>query len=379
MNLIYSAPSITWLWIVVVTVHNSVAAHADEPLRAYKDTAFTEQFRRSSGWIAGDGALSVPLSDGRVLWLFGDSHLDDIDPANGTMACLFQCRNVGLVQGPANTLTTNDLAHARTLAGHGPGFRSWFKNSTNDWFWFWPVCGFQNRDLVYVYLAAFTRSGKGGMFDFESTGHDCWGKLKFPSLEIVGYSELPSFNGITFGTGFVQEADYTYAFGGKGRGLAGDLYVARFTTAHPERGWRFWNGLRWESNVTNAVAVARGASTSLHVCKVRDRFLLTTSAWSVACDQGKDIFMATSPDATGPFSKLKKVFTIDDTVDGHYPFFYFPVAHPEFTNSKDELLVTYSINCYEPCIPSCKDGRAIPDHYRPQAIRVPLRMIDSKW
>src|ERR1051326_5057560 len=37
---------------------------------ARKDTVFTEFFRRSSGWISGDGGLSVPLSDGRVLWLF---------------------------------------------------------------------------------------------------------------------------------------------------------------------------------------------------------------------------------------------------------------------------------------------------------------------
>src|SRR5690349_19566905 len=50
---------------------------------ARKDSVFTELFRRTTGWTAGDGALSVPLSDGRVLWLFGDSHIDDLDPATG--------------------------------------------------------------------------------------------------------------------------------------------------------------------------------------------------------------------------------------------------------------------------------------------------------
>src|SRR2546428_5021691 len=83
----------------------------------HKDNQFTEFFRRSSGWTAGDGALSVPLSDGRVLWLFGDSHVDDLDPRNRSMPCLFQTRNAGLLQ------EKNDPRNARTLIGPGPGFR----------------------------------------------------------------------------------------------------------------------------------------------------------------------------------------------------------------------------------------------------------------
>jgi hypothetical protein len=88
--------------------------------------------------------------------------------------------------------------------------------------------------------------------------------------------------------------------------------------------------------------------------------------------------MSTSGRATGPFSTLKKIYTIDDRYRGHSPFFYFPITHPEFINSKNELLVTYSINGYEPCESSCVKGRAIPDHYRPKAIRVPLELIGLK-
>jgi hypothetical protein len=151
--------------------------------------------------------------------------------------------------------------------------------------------------------------------------------------------------------------------------------VARFGSAKPESNWDFWDGKSWDKNVTNAAPVGHGASTSIHVCKVRDRFVLLTSAFSIACDQGRDIFIATSASPTGAFSALKKIFTIDDAFEGHYPFFYFPVAHPEFINERDELLVTYSINGYEPCVSACVKGRAIPDHYRPKAIRVPLGIL----
>src|ERR1700726_461587 len=73
-------------------------SRASQEAQAHPDPAFTEFFRRTNGWTAGDGALSIPLSDGRVLWLFGDSHVDDLDPATQTIPCLFQVRNAALLQ-----------------------------------------------------------------------------------------------------------------------------------------------------------------------------------------------------------------------------------------------------------------------------------------
>jgi hypothetical protein len=306
-----------------------------------------------------------------VLWLFGDSHVDDYDSATGTMACLFQTRNAALLQDK------NDLPHPRTLVGKGPGFRSWFKNSDDDNSWLWPLCGFQNGDTVLVYLVALHKTGQGGMWDFGSIGHDYWAKIKFPEMEPITYSPLPGFNGIMFGYGFVKDGAFTYAFGGKQEGMASNVYVARFKPESAESDWSFWDGSQWSPNVTNAAVIGRGASTSIHVCKVKERFLLSTSAFSMGCDQGRDIYVSTSSQPTGPFSPLKKIFTIDDTYQGHYPFFYFPVAHPEFINKRNELLMVYSINGYEPKVSACIKGKAIPDHYRPRAIRVPLKLIDS--
>ena len=31
------------------------------------------KFQRTEGWIGGDGAFSVPISDKRTLWLFSDT------------------------------------------------------------------------------------------------------------------------------------------------------------------------------------------------------------------------------------------------------------------------------------------------------------------
>ncbi len=351
-----------------VSIHAAAA-----PPRSYQDLPFTEFFRRTNGWVAGDGALSVPLRDGRVFWVFGDSHLDDYDAATGTLPCLFQVRNAGLLH-PANHL---EHTETRTLKGDRPKFRSLFKNQANDDSWFWPAAGIQLDHFVYIYLNELRKTATPGMWGFESTGQDFWGKMKFPEMTVIAYVPLPDFHGIDFGRGLVHEerSGYTFVFGNKRDGHESNIYVARFWSAGPEGVWHFWDGTEWNRDAASAAIIAWGASTSVHVCKVKSKYILTTSEFSVACDQGTKIFCATSDSPTGPFSTRKPVYEIDDTVKGHRPFFYLPVAHSEFINDRNELLLTYSINGYEPCFPACDKGRMPPDDYRPRAIRVPLKLI----
>lgn len=336
--------------------------------QAYKDAAFTEFFRRTKGWVAGDGAMSVPLSDGRVLWLFGDSFVDTLNPATGTVPCLFNVRNTAMIHHKT------DLQNAHTLVHTNASSRTLFRYTGSEPYWYWPVNGFQEGNTVYIYL---TKLKPGGGLGFETVGH-AWAKLRFPELSIEGYEPLPDFKGIDFGCGFVKDSDgvHTYAFGSKLVKLDSMVHVARLKTSDPARDWRYWDGSGWAEDVTKAAVIGHGAAPSLHVCKLKDKYVVTSSELSVQCDQGKEIYMSTSERPTGPFSPRQRVFTIDDTVQGHHPFFYLPVAHPEFGNEKGDLLVTYSINGYEPCLKNCVNGRMNPDYYRPKAIRVPLALID---
>ena len=311
--------------------------------------------------------MSVPLSDGRVLWLFGDSFVDTFEAKTGTVPCLFQVRNTAMVHHKT------DLRNARTLVHSNASSRTFFRYAGSEPFWYWPVNGFQEGNTVYIYL---TKLKPGGGLGFETIGH-AWARLRFPELSIEGYDPLPDFKGIDFGCGFVKDNDgvHTHAFGSKLVGLDSMVYVARFKTADPGRDWSYWDGNGWVDEVAKAAVIGHGAAPSLHVCKVRSNYVLTSSELSVRCDQGKEIYMSTSERATGPFSQRQRVFTVDDTVEGHHPFFYLPVAHPEFSDARGDLLVTYSINGYEPCLKNCINGRMNPDYYRPKAIRVPLEMI----
>jgi hypothetical protein len=364
--------SAQFAWILIALLNAGAACESAESFPvAHKDETFTAVFRQTNHWAAGDVATTIPLSDGRVLWLFGDSYIDQLDPSSGTVPCLFDARNSLLLQ------STNDLMHPKTLSRFASRDKSFFRppNAGKAEFWpcFWPGDGFQSGNTVYVYLSEMQNTPQGGMWGFKVIGQ-YWAKISFPELKVTGYAELPSFNGILFWCGFVQDEQtgLTYAFGDKKHGISSDVYVARFPTANPESNWTFWDGKNWSDNVTNAAIITKGASTSVNICKVKDRYLLITTAFSVACDQGKEIYLSTSASPTGPFSPRKKIFTVDDTVDGHHPCFYSAVPHSEFIN-EDGLLITYCINGYEPCVPTCVKGRMNPDYYRPRAIRLPLK------
>ena len=91
--------------------------------------------------------------------------------------------------------------------------------------------------------------------------------------------------------------------------------------------------------------------------------------------QGKNILTATSVNPWGPFTGQHSVWQVDDTLKGHFPFFYMANAHPEFDNGNEELLITYCINGYGTCVETCNDNKMDPDVYRPKAIRVPYSLI----
>jgi len=59
--------------------------------------------------------------------------------------------------------------------------------------------------------------------------------------------------------------------------------------------------------------------------------------------------------------------------------FYVPIGHPEYLNDKDELLFTYSINGYAPCVPNCSGSRSVRDNFTVKAARIPMKLIDPNF
>src|SRR6188472_3899097 len=94
-------------WKLLLLLPGLLASFSLKAQVSTLDTAFTEYFRRSSGWTGGDATISIPLPDGRTIWLFGDSYINNYNAADNTLPCLFQVRNCFTVQD-ANDLDEMD-------------------------------------------------------------------------------------------------------------------------------------------------------------------------------------------------------------------------------------------------------------------------------
>ncbi len=343
--------------------------------RVYKDSIFQQFFKRTSGWIAGDVAFSIPLDNNRVFWLFGDSYIGNYDFTTHTVPCLFQVNNAGLLHDK------NDLQNPATILGNHVGIKSIFKiypDITNKKLW--PGNGYQLGDSIYVYLQGI-KINNSGNFGFTITGEDYIATLRNSDLTVVNYKPLPFLDSVFYGSAIVKDdvAGYVYAYGVKNKGLGSDVFLARFKANKPTENWEFYSNSGWNSNQLTKKVIAQGYSYSVHVSKIKNKYVMLSSYFTVGCNQGREIHSLTATQPEGPFINDKKIYDAYDSAKGFTPFFYFPVAHPEFINSKNELLVTYSINGYEPCLPSCINGRFNPEYYRPQAIRIPLKRIDDSF
>jgi hypothetical protein len=357
--------SMIWLLVACACVQAQVVQHGG----VYKDSSLTSFFTRNSGWIASDGGFTVPLSGGRVLWLMGDSYIDHYDTVTHTMPCLFQVRNAALLQ------PTNDWNPQRTATLLGTDKGSFFKNTPDPQYLIWPGAGYQQGDTVYVYGMNIQMKGTGAL-DFGSGGNDLMVKIKLPEVKVVDYDTLQHLSGITFGLGMYKAPDgYVYTWGCKQSFITGNIYAARFKANNPAGAWAFWDGKGWNKDTAKAAIIGESASTAVYVAKVKDKYVMVSTEFSIDCDGGKEVYAAVSDHITGPFSPRKRIWTINDTAQGHYPFFYTPAIHPEYINDKNELLITYCINGYGKCVPFCVDGRANPAYYRPQGIRVPLALL----
>jgi hypothetical protein len=343
-----------------------------EALIGRHDEESTNFFKRSDGVTTGDGGFSVALNDKRVLWLFGDCHINDLSKIDGTVPCLFQARNAAMVQ-PSNDWNHNDT---KTLIGANTHFESLFKATDDSKQFYWPGHGIQIQDTVYVYCVELENTAAGGNLGFRNTDNDHWCEMKMPELKVSGYKKLPNFNGIDFGAGFIDNGDGNiYAYGQKtnGKMMGRSLYLAKFSRSQHDSDWDFWDGKMWVKDVHKAHPLLDDQGNTMSVNKVKNKYLVLSTEFSIQCDQGKTIYARLSDYPHGPFSEKKAIHVIDEAkYQNHYPFFYMAISHPELINSKNELLITYSINNYGPCLEGCPKGRMNPDHYRLRGVRVPI-------
>ena len=362
------------LFLLFITIHGYSQVH----VTARFDSVWTGYFRlNDGGWTAGDATISVPLPDGRVIWLFGDSYTVAVDTNTNSLPCLFQVRNCFMVQDSVNPAKFKTVLDT-TMTGVN---MTTFKLVPNDTTLFWPGHGYVNNDTVYVFLERYS----SGNLAYEG----CYlAKLTFPGLQQVGIFPVHE-NGpnAIFGRAVVVDSvnDLLYIYGNKLNWIVWEPVVARCNLSNPLQPWEYYTGTGWSEIPEQAQKIGNDpVSPGFSVFKESGKYyLISQENGYLECGLGRDIYSYQSISPWGPFTGKKLLYTEQSQFNDAFLLTYNAQAHP-WNIEDNELLISYNVNdrvdtvLPNVCPSQCKHiwtDRMDADTYRPKFVRVPIGLI----
>lgn len=301
---------------------------------------YTELFHRSEGWTGADATYSVPLGDGRTLWLFGDTFFGPVS-ADGR-------------RGIGTRMARNSVG----LQGTSLQFLEQPFEPPDRQGWLWPLDGLGAAPgRAQIFLQQFEEVKPGDPFGFRAMG--LWlaeVEAGAADLRVLEYLRVP-VPGV-WGNALAEADGWVYVYGVEDSASGKRLRVARVPRGRlAEFGeWRFWDGTTWgllpcvvADGVSNELSVHRSASGSW--------VLISGNAGLES-----QILRRAAPAPQGPWSEPEVLFTAPEAGGGVWA--YNAKAHPELSDGRG-LLVSYNVNAGDL-------GRVLQDAslYRPRFVRV---------
>lgn len=343
----------------------------------YRDDNVVRFFNRngnSQGSVAFDQGTSIPLSNGKVLWVTQDAWDGASLQPNGKFSCnsFFSYGNSILIQPAANNWSSDAPNMTRDSSAQNKPKQICDIQSGNTFAW--PAHGVEIGSHVYMQCGEGSglNATNQSLYDLSLKSGNKWQVKRTLPAGMSGQAA------INYSAGMVKAADgYVYVFGtqGTGFGYTLNVHVARFPVTNPQS-WTFWNGSSWVSTpVTgDAARIADGLGTA-DVAYVNGKYVMVIMDQGFNCDNTRNIYTATATSPTGPFTTRTKVYSISEYLYGNYARYYTPAVHPESVNGRNELLVTYCLNFSACGVQDCVDGYLDPYFYRVKGIRIPYSKI----
>ncbi|MEJ2719765.1 MAG: DUF4185 domain-containing protein [bacterium] len=379
LNIMVSQEEMSIWFMLVLLVFSAIACSS--PHIAYGNStgrAFAEADRLFHGdprWLGADGALSVPLSKGRILWLFGDTF---VATSNAHVRSESEMvRNTVAIQTGKDPCTASMTFHWRRDNDGSPA--SFFPESGDQWYW--PGHGIQLNEgpLVIFLFAMIGVPGRGlgfatkgyalAVIDNPNRSPELW-NLRVVDVTPNAFDAIPA-------TAVIRDSTYVVALAIRQEGTHAGALV-RYPVTSLARGdattaeWWAGESRRWipSSSLgesTPAVVLDdAGSECSLHWDESTRLFVHVASHGFGASTIG----LRTAPVLTGPWSSPRIVYRPPES-DGPRPFVYAAKAHPELIGPKPgDLVITYATNSFEFADLLTKEGsRSL---YWPRFVAVPI-------
>jgi hypothetical protein len=320
-------------------------------------------YRSVPSFRGGDVGADVLLSDGRGLWVFGDTlHGDDFAGPRyvRNSMLIFSDSCITVVAAPGNGAVIPDRAD-------GVGY--------------WPMSigkvARDGYDLVAVMAQRVRGSDTAGRFENLGPAIAVFRVERggLPVLQRVSDlgADATDRRAPTWGSAvWVAEDGYAYVYGTSNPELplvfGFALSVARTTPEtieHPET-WQYWDGHSWQGDAARArviIPAAGGVSQTLSVFERDGRWYAVSKRDEFL---GHDLVVWTSRSPTGPFTPAPPVAQIPSDLD-HHVFRYMPLAHPDLLPTPGHVVVSVSQNSDDPALLA-----ADPVLYRPRFFEIEL-------
>lgn len=329
----------------------SAAGSLPQVASAEPDAKLNSLFRRTQGWVGGDGAFSVALSDRRALWLFSDTWVGSV--RDGKRKDVTMVNNtVGVQEGRGAGARLDFFVQQGEKGKHTALF-----TPPDGKGWFWLFAGHHANDKLHVFLPRFEKAGSGA-FGFKSI--DMWlGTVSNPDAEPtkwkIEYAKVPfaSFEAKpkrSFGSAVLTVGDHAYVYGyeeAPGKPFPSrKLLVARVEKASLANfdSWRFYTGGEWKADAKTATPSAAGLATEFSVSYLPGlkRYALVYTENGLS-DRVVARF-ATAPE--GPWSEPLLLYTCPEMKKDKKVFTYAGKAHSHLAGD-NELVISYATNAFD--------------------------------
>ena len=316
----------------------------DSKYHVCRDQKLINLFTRKTGWTGGDATYSVKLPNGKTLWMFGDTFINQVNN-DGTRSS-FRLINNSMVLQNEEEMTAY---HTGTITNPG----AFAKPPESNW-WYWPGDATVATDTLFMFMQGFGNDS-GGAWDFYRTSIDLL-KMNPETLEIYKNERIFTNPEITFGSAILEDVDYTYLYGVKAVETDKYLYVAR-SNANLNKSWEYFTGVNWSNDINDAKPIYNNVSEQFSVFKDNETYYLLTQHHIF----GAEITLFHSNSPIGPWGNGKVIYCTPESAGNIFTYNAF--AHPEIHN--DSLVISYNVNSFD-----TNDLLKDVNNYRPYFIRV---------
>lgn len=316
--------------------------------------AVLPEFGYTQGWLGADDAYSIPLTQNKSLWLFGDTFIGGEKTTLRSQAKTMVRNSVGISVCPLHGKCT--MRYFWQQRGD-PKPRSFFDTGTDE-LWYWPLDGFiEGKTLCVALLAVRNKPGAKpeDAFGFEIAGTKLatiTNAHESPDRWHVAIQDLTDAH-LWAGVAILRDGNYliwyTQVSEGEGRGYMTALRIPPNKMAMPSNAWEYLRtDGKWVPGLPHGDAMHL---IDQPISEMSIRFHPSIHKW-IALSTGPEFPSAravarTADSVVGPWSAARTIYEFPERkagVSGYDKdtFCYAVKEHIEF--GSEILALTYACN-----------------------------------